>query len=44
MSNFNKLGNVCSIHISENIPLKLKYALDDKSYMKFYLAPKINDD
>jgi proliferating cell nuclear antigen len=44
MSNFNKLGNTCSIHISENIPLKFQFNLDDKSYMKFYLAPKICDD
>jgi proliferating cell nuclear antigen len=43
MCQFYKLGSKCAIHISEDIPLLLKYEIADDCIMKFYLAPKIND-
>ena len=50
MCNFSKLNDSVYIHISEDIPLKMHYSLDEKdsteseNYVKFYLAPKIDDD
>jgi proliferating cell nuclear antigen len=44
MCQFYKLSKNCTIHTSENIPIQIKYELDETSFMRFYLAPKINDD
>ena len=50
MCNFSKLNDCVYIHSSDNIPMKMHYSLDDKdsneskNYVKFYLAPKIEDD
>lgn len=50
MCNFSKLNECVYIHSSDCDPLKLHYSLDErdssdsKSYVKFYLAPKIDDD
>jgi len=50
MCSFSKLNDSVYIHSSEDNPMKLHYSLDDKdsneseNYVKFYLAPKINDD
>ena len=50
MCSFSKLNNYVYIHSSEDVPMKLHYSLDEKdstdseNYVKFYLAPKIDDD
>lgn len=50
MCNFSKLNDSVYIHSSDNVPIKMHYSLDDKdstdskNYVKFYLAPKINED
>ena len=45
MCQFYKLTASCEIHITEDMPLQLKYKLDDEDcMMRFYLAPKINDN
>lgn len=43
MCQFYKLCNNTEIHISEGIPLQIKYNICDDCHMKFYLAPKIDD-
>lgn len=37
----NKLANEIEFSISGNIPMRIKYKLDDNSYVTFYIAPKI---
>ena len=50
MCSFSKLNDSVYIHSSEDVPMKLHYSLDEKdsteseNYVKFYLAPKIDDD
>jgi len=50
MCSFSKLNYCVYIHSSDDVPMKLHYSLDDKdsseseNYVKFYLAPKIDDD
>lgn len=44
MCQFHKLTTNCAIHITEGMPLQLKYEIDDDCLMRFYLAPKISDD
>ena len=44
MCQFHKLTTNCAIHITEDMPLQLKYEIDDDCLMRFYLAPKINDN
>jgi proliferating cell nuclear antigen PCNA len=50
MCSFSKLNDCVYIHSSDDVPMKLHYSLDDKdsseseNYVKFYLAPKIDDD
>ena len=44
MCQFHKVTTNCSIHITEGMPLQLKYEIDDECLMRFYLAPKISDD
>lgn len=40
---FFRLSQNINIHISEEIPILIKYNLQNNSYIKFYLAPKIDD-
>ena len=44
MSQFHKVSTNCQLHLTENMPLQLKYELDEECMMRFYLAPKINDN
>ena len=44
MCQFHKVTTNCAIHITEGMPLQLKYEIDDECMMRFYLAPKISDD
>jgi len=44
MCQFYKLSSTCAIHITQDIPLQLKYVIDGDSIMRFYLAPKISND
>lgn len=40
---FDKLSSKVNLHFSENYPMQLRYDIDDKSYMRFMLAPKVED-
>lgn len=40
---FEKLSQMIILHLSENYPMQMKYNIDEKSYMRFMLAPKIDD-
>ena len=44
MCQFHKVTTNCAIHITEGMPLQLKYEIDEECMMRFYLAPKISDD
>ena len=44
MCQFYKLAPTCAIHITQDIPIQIKYNIDEESIMRFYLAPKINDN
>lgn len=44
MCQFHKLSSNCSIHISEDMPLMMKFEMDDDCHIQFHVAPKINDD
>jgi proliferating cell nuclear antigen len=47
MAAFGKLANEVSMEFGDDQPLRLKYILssdDEESYIRFFLAPKINDD
>lgn len=41
---FSKISKELEIKISDNYPLSIIYDLQNEAVMKFYLAPKINDD
>jgi len=51
---FSKINNETQIHCSEKYPMKIQYNLDEvtsdsneiisKSFCRFFIAPKINDD
>jgi proliferating cell nuclear antigen PCNA len=43
---FHKLNNNVEIHMSPELPIQMIYNIgdDEKNKMRFYLAPKINDD
>tara|TARA_B100000424_G_scaffold89018_1_gene66610 strand:- start:1064 stop:1837 length:774 start_codon:yes stop_codon:yes gene_type:complete len=43
MTNFYKLSDHCMINISENIPMQFKYNITETSFLRFFLAPKIDD-
>ncbi len=43
MCQFHKLAEDCIIHLSPDIPIQIKYEIDDTSMMRFFLAPKIDD-
>jgi proliferating cell nuclear antigen PCNA len=40
---YNKIAKEVEIHLIENFPMKIIYALGSDAKMVFYLAPKIND-
>lgn len=40
---FHKLCDTIWVHMSEDTPLQMKYVLENESYIRFYLAPKIDD-
>ena len=40
---FNKLSKEMEIKLCNNFPLSIIYDLSDEGFMKFYLAPKINE-
>ena len=44
MCQFHKISSNCSIHISEGMPLMMKYEMDDDCHIQFHVAPKIMDD
>jgi proliferating cell nuclear antigen len=43
MCQFHKLASNCTVHISRNMPIQIKFDITDESRMRFYLAPKIDD-
>ena len=47
ISSFSKLSKMLNVEASNNMPIKLTYNLgadgDEDNYMKFYLAPKMED-
>ena len=38
---FEKLSQTIDLHLSENYPMQLKYNIDEKSHVRFMLAPKL---
>ena len=40
----SSLSNIVTLHISEKYPLMIDYEIEDLGYLKFYLAPKMDDD
>lgn len=40
---FDKLAVDVELHFSENYPMQMKYELEEDSYVRFMLAPKIED-
>ena len=40
----NKISNDVNFSVSPDYPMKINYQIDTKSYLKFYMAPKIKDD
>lgn len=40
---YQKISKNIELGISDNVPLKATYVLDEGAYMNFYLAPKIDD-
>jgi len=43
MANFQKINKYINIMMSPDIPCCCKFNLDEDNYVKFYLAPQIND-
>ena len=43
MCQFHKISENCTISLSANTPMKMKYDIDENSDMVFYLAPKMID-
>ena len=48
MTNFVKLSKTVELHLSNEVPLKMKYNISDDetqdNYLNIYLAPKVEDD
>ena len=44
MCMYSKLTSLMFIHITEGQPLQIKYTLENNSYVRFYLAPTIDDN
>ena len=38
------LSNLVILHISQKYPLMIDYEIEDVGYLKFYLAPKMDED
>ena len=43
-TNFHKISNVLSINIGREYPIQFKYDINENSYARFFLAPKIDDE
>ena len=43
MCNFYKLSEECILNISEDIPMQFRYNITETSFIRFFLAPKIDD-
>lgn len=41
---FNKIANTATLHLSDGQPLQFKYELENDSYVRFYVAPTIDDN
>ena len=42
--NFKTLSNNINLGVTRDYPLEIKYNIDEDSYMRFMVAPKIDDD
>lgn len=40
----SSLSNLVTLHISAKYPLMIEYAIEDLGFLKFYLAPKMDDE
>ncbi len=40
----SSLSNVVTLHISSKYPLMIDYQIEDLGFLKFYLAPKMEED
>ena len=40
----SSLSNVVTLHISAKYPLMIDYEIEDLGFLKFYLAPKMDED
>jgi proliferating cell nuclear antigen len=40
----SSLSNIVTLHISAKYPLMIDYEIEDLGYLKFYLAPKMDDE
>ena len=40
----SSLSNIVTLHISAKYPLMIDYEIEDLGFLKFYLAPKMDDD
>ena len=40
----SSLSSIVTLHISAKYPLMIDYEIEDLGYLKFYLAPKMDDD
>ena len=43
ISSIHKLSKLTSIHLSEDIPMLIKFEINENSSVRFFLAPQIND-
>ena len=43
-SKASSLSSVVTLHISAKYPLMIDYEIEDLGFLKFYLAPKMDDD
>lgn len=43
MCQFNKVSNDVKLGFSKNMPMTMKYEIDEGSFVQFYLGPKITD-
>ena len=47
LANFAKaapLSDIVSLSISENLPLLVEYEMESVGFIRYYLAPKINEE
>lgn len=43
-TNFHKISDVLEINIGREYPIQFKYTINDTSFARFFLAPKIDDE